>query len=440
MTDSLRFDIYKQQIFIKNKSLSLTYGETASIVARWAEYFKKYAPDNTIALAMPNCVESHLLLFAAMQNHNVILINPILLKLSPNLISRLGVVNLVSFDKITDANINEIIINRQDITQTTITTSSDPITIKNHLTLLSSGTTGEVKTVTLQPSEIKNYGSRLSNYFTFDKTDCLYNVLPYYHGFGLTRIFTVINSGSSYYIPEEPDYRNIVDDINQQKCTWISLVPNMAKVMTKNTGNLPVNFKIATVSADICDVTLIKIFRKRFRLDLLSEYGCTETSIISSNSFGHMRDGRVGKVTSDSEKIINGEIHAVAKWKNIPDWVNTGDIGKIDHDGYLYIKGRTKEIIKRQGKTIFPKELEIHLENVAGISEAVVYRDGTDNKGDRIGVAYVGTINESELKFYCVNNLPAEYRPYKVTKIDQIPRVGPKVRRTEVRQYVNEIQ
>lgn len=435
MFSSLCPDIYKNQIFIKNKNLSLTYEQAFKISNYWAEYFTKNVVGDTVALSMPNCLEAHIVLFAAMQTHNVILINPVLLQLSPDLIQRLNVTDIVLFDRISDPNVNQLILNRCDITLNKV---EQTLSTKWHrLTLLSSGTTGEVTPVTLQPDEIVAYGSLLENYFAFSENDCLYNVLPYYHGFGLTRIFTVINSGSSYYIPDEPDYRNIIQDIVRYNCTWISLVPNMAKVMIKNDGQLPRTFRLATVSADICSDLLITSFNERFNLPVFSEYGCTEASIISSNTHLNNKIGSVGKVDNNKVKIINNEIYAIAEWMLEPTWINTGDTGLIDSDGYLFIQGRTKEIIKRQGKTIFPHELEKNLEQVPGITEAVVYCNNSDNKGDCIGLVYVGSISESDVRKYCSNMLPVEYRPKTITQLEKIPRVGPKVRRRELIKYVN---
>jgi acyl-CoA synthetase (AMP-forming)/AMP-acid ligase II len=437
MFNSLCFDIHKHKIFIKNKNLSLTYGEVFKLSTSWAKYFKDHALDDTIALSMPNCLEAHILLFAAMQSHNVTLINPTLLQLSPDLLDRLNVTTLVSFT-VSDVAVNQITLDRSDIVK--LCAEEQPSDMLHSLTLLSSGTTGEVKPVVLQATEIEQYGSLLKEYFLLDSDDCLYNVLPYYHGFGLTRMFTAMNSGSAYYIPDEPDYRNIVSDIDKYRCTWISLVPNMARVMIKNSGALPENFKFATVSADICSRQLIESFKQRFGVELFSEYGCTEASIISSNTWEHNKAGSVGKIDAAKVKIINNEIYATTQWKNQSDWVNTGDIGSIDADGFLFIQGRTKEIIKRQGKTIFPYELEKNLEAVTGVDEAVVYCNGTDNKGDCIGLAYAGTAEVEEVKSYCLTNLPADYRPKTITRLKTIPRVGPKVRRREMREYVNKLQ
>jgi acyl-CoA synthetase (AMP-forming)/AMP-acid ligase II len=214
----------------------------------------------------------------------------------------------------------------------------------------------------------------------------------------------------------------------------------MARVMIKNSGALPDNFKFATVSADICSQHLIESFKQRFDVELFSEYGCTEASIISSNTCTHNKAGSVGKIDYTKVKIVDQEIHATTQWKNQPEWVNTGDIGYVDADGFLFILGRTKEIIKRQGKTIFPYELEKNLQSVAGVDEAVIYCDGTDNKGDCIGLAYVGAAEVEELKSYCLTNLPADYRPKKITRLKMIPRVGPKVRRREMREHVNKFQ
>ncbi len=135
---------------------------------------------------------------------------------------------------------------------------------------------------------------------------------------------------------------------------------------------------------------------RSFGINVLNGYGITECSpIVAVNRNEYYCDGSVGRILSCNEvKIINedenGEGEILVKGTNvmagyyknevetnkviIDGWFNTGDIGKIDKDGFLFITGRKKNlIILSNGKNIYPEELEMLLLTIPYVNEALVY-------------------------------------------------------------------
>lgn len=152
------------------------------------------------------------------------------------------------------------------------------------------------------------------------------------------------------------------------------------------------------------DPTYVKWFRK-IGVNVLNGYGITECSpVLSVNRNKYYRDGSIGQPCRDVDiKIIDGEICAKGnvvmlgyykKGKIIPpgEYFHTGDLGKIDKDGFIFITGRIKNtIILSNGENVSPEMIEADLLKDKGIREVIVYSEGGDIKAmvypeeDRIG-------------------------------------------------------
>jgi acyl-CoA synthetase (AMP-forming)/AMP-acid ligase II len=170
------------------------------------------------------------------------------------------------------------------------------------------------------------------------------------------------------------------------------------------------------------------------------EYGCSEASIISSNTFSENKPGSMGKVNNSQCKIKDGKIMVIPAWKNSKEYIDTGDIGFIDSDNFLWINGRSKEIIKKNGRTIFPYELEFVIQQFPGVEDVAAYSINPMSDRETIGVVYVGECSEETVIKLCQQHFLPFYRPDQVLKIKSIPHQGNKLKRLEINNYVNSLQ
>ncbi len=297
--------------------------------------------------------------------------------------------------------------------------------------IYTSGTTGKPKGVMLNQRNLTyDMCASSSNLFIPSDTTLL---LPLNHTFGFTAgVLCMILRGYSVYINSK--LRNILSDIKKSKPGHISLVPLLVekfyKSIWKNAekqGKDKILKKLISFSnamrktgIDLRPV-LFKSVRAAFggRLEMLisggapidkkyitgfddfgisiiNGYGITECSpIVSTNRNHFSRFGSVGTAIPGTEvKIVNpepdgeGEIWVkgdcvMMGYYNNPEatdevfddgWFNTGDIGKIDDDGFIFITGRKKNIIVlSNGKNVYPEEIEEEILKVENVDEVLVY-------------------------------------------------------------------
>lgn len=132
-------------------------------------------------------------------------------------------------------------------------------------------------------------------------------------------------------------------------------------------------------------------------IDLLQGYGLTETSpVISTNTLSRRRKGSVGKVlpgvevglAQDGEILVRGAGVFQGYYKKEPktkDWFSTGDMGELDADGFLYLKGRKKYMIKGPGaQNVFPEDIEFELNRLEGVKDSCVV--GLSRPGGKVEI------------------------------------------------------
>jgi acyl-CoA synthetase (AMP-forming)/AMP-acid ligase II len=122
-------------------------------------------------------------------------------------------------------------------------------------------------------------------------------------------------------------------------------------------------------------------------------------------------------------------------------WLDTGDLGRLDEDGYLWLVGRSSELINRSGEKILPREIEDVLREDPGVRDAVVVGRPDPVLGE-VPVAYVVASSDDpgladRLAERCRAALPRDRRPAELTVVEQLPVTGSgKVRRAEVAEMV----
>ena len=297
--------------------------------------------------------------------------------------------------------------------------------------LFTSGTTGNAKGVCLSQRNICS--NILSTYgiVKVKRSDLFFSVLPLHHTYECTLGFLLpIYSGASIahceglrYIAKnmaefhpsvilcvplllEKLHKNIVKNMNkslpekyrkenQDENPFDNLPLIMKKIVkTKVKNTLGGRLRVFIVGAASANPSILSDFRK-LKLNTLQGYGLTECSpLVAGNTDFFQKDDSAGlpipnveyKIDSPNKDGI-GEIivkgpNVMLGYYNNPEatansikdgWFYTGDLGKIDENGYLYITGRCKSVIvTKNGKNIYPEEVEYYLNDNPLISEALV--------------------------------------------------------------------
>lgn len=308
------------------------------------------------------------------------------------------------------------------------------------LSLFTSGTTDLPKTTTLYHEEILQYGQLMLRHFSLEPTDCFYNMTPFYHGFGLTRLISVIVSGSSMYVPDVMKQKDFLKDINKQSCTWVSMIPRMVRIANRSRTVLWDGFKFATCSAAMVSKDTLDNFQSVTTKPIYVEYGCTEASVISSNTAKDNKPASMGKTWPDQCQIVNQHVMVRPAYNMDRGWVDTGDIGYIDSDGFLWLHGRSKEVIKKNGRTIFPFEIECVFDNVPGIQEVAAFCIDAMTDHENIGLAYVGNHNREYVESLCRQLLPSSCQPALIAQLHEMPLTCGKLSRRQLQHYVTSQQ
>ena len=311
--------------------------------------------------------------------------------------------------------------------------------------VFTSGTTGKGKGVMLSQANICL--DMTLGMYNFDITRKTLHVLPPHHTFGSTVNYVGhLSQGCEVYISS--GLKHVSDEIREQQPTHLILVPAFLEVMnrkiwttarkTGKEGLLKAMMKVSDclrkVGIDlrkklfssvlsafggklelvICggaklDEEIIKTFDS-LGITILNGYGITECApLISANRNKYRKPGSVGtpilacRVKIDNPDA-NGEGEICVKGPNVmlgyynnPEataevfdkdgYFHTGDYGKLDEEGWIYITGRKKNlIILSNGKNVYPEEIEADLQKVEGVNEVVVYAGESRVQKDKITI------------------------------------------------------
>ena len=300
--------------------------------------------------------------------------------------------------------------------------------------LFTSGTTSQSKAVMLSQKNIVSNLMDIAAVIKVDENDRFLSFLPLHHTFECTVGFLYpISKGSSIAFCE--GIRHIADNIKEFEITVMISVPvlyeNMGKKVLKaieNKGQLKkvnLGMKISNVLLKIGVDVRDKIFKEvhqslgpKLRLlvaggaaldpetekifnslgiTMYQGYGLTETSpVIAAEDDKFIRIGSIGKAFPSldvkiekpneegiGELLVKGPTVMLGYYQNeeatketidVDGWLHTGDLAKIDKDGFIFITGRKKYVIVlKNGKNVYPEELEILINKIAGVSESFVY-------------------------------------------------------------------
>ncbi len=322
--------------------------------------------------------------------------------------------------------------------------------------LYSSGTTGVPKGIMLTHANLLSNTQALVSAWGFTENDRLLHALPIFHVHGLfVAIGCVLLSGANMRWLGAYDAAAVMRYLPE--CTVMMGVPTYYTRLLLQEG-----FDAATAenvrlfvsgSAPLLEETFHE-FEARTGHRILERYGMTETNMNTSNPLdGERKPGTVGpplpgveaRVVDDAgsqlatDEIGNLQVRGPNVFKGywrLPEktaedftadgFFNTGDKGRIDEDGYVSIVGRAKDMVITGGLNVYPKEIELLIDDLPGVREsavigvphvdfgeavlAVVVRDGNSN------------VSEDEIIAACKNELANYKVPKQVAFVDELPR------------------
>ncbi len=326
--------------------------------------------------------------------------------------------------------------------------------------LYTSGTTGQPKGAELSHANLSRNAEASSGLFGLGSEAVVLGALPLFHTFGQTcgMNATLGEGGTLTLIPRfEP--AKALEIIQRDHVNVFQGVPTMygAMLHLDNRDDYDVSsLKVCASGGSAMPVELMRGFEDAFKCKVLEGYGLSESSPVAS--FNHpdreRKPGSIGTpiegvemkvVDDDGHEVDQGEVgeivikgHNVMNgyWKRedataetiVDGWLHTGDIGKVDEDGYFFIVDRKKEMIIRGGYNVYPREIEEVLYEHPDVREAAVLGIPSDEYGEEVAAAVAlkegASTSPDELRSYVKEQVAGYKYPRKVWLVDELPK-GP---------------
>ena len=322
--------------------------------------------------------------------------------------------------------------------------------------LYTSGTTGRSKGAMLTHNNLVSNTIELVKLWKFDEKDILLHVLPIYHIHGLFVACNIaLMSGVKMYFLEKFDVDQVIQYL--PRSTSMMGVPTFYnRLLDSEKFNVEVTKNIRIFISG--SAPLLAETHNEFETvsghKILERYGMTETNMNASNPYdGERKAGTVGfplpgisiRITDtkngntiDNEKIgmieIKGENVFLGYWKmdeetkknfTKDNYFITGDLGKISSDGYLTIIGRNKDLIISVGLNIYPKEIELVLDQIDQVKETAIIGVPHKDFGEAVVAIIVASgakPSEKHVMSLIQNKLAKFKQPKKLFFIPELPR------------------
>jgi long-chain acyl-CoA synthetase len=328
--------------------------------------------------------------------------------------------------------------------------------------LYTSGTTGTPKGAELTHANLARNVEVFSDFTEIGPDSVVLGALPLFHSFGQTcGLNAAVRAGACLTLIPRFDPGKALEIVDRDRVTVFEGVPTMYAAML----NHPERDSYDTSCLELCasggsamPVEVMKAFEDAFDAKVLEGYGLSETSPVASfnhpdrerkpGSIGTPIDGVEMKLVDDEGNDVTGtdevgEIaikgHNVMKgYWNRPDatdevmigdgWFRTGDMAKVDEDGYFFIVDRKKEMIIRGGYNVYPREIEEVLYEHPAVAEAAVVGVPDDKMGEEVGAAVVlkegQDVSADELRDFVKEHVANYKYPRRIWFPDELPK-GP---------------
>jgi long-chain acyl-CoA synthetase len=327
--------------------------------------------------------------------------------------------------------------------------------------LYTSGTTGTPKGAELTHSNLVRNVETSTALFDITSDDVILGALPLFHSFGQTcSLNTSMHAGACLTFIPRFDPGKALEIIERDRVTGFQGVPTMYAAMLAYPERE--SFDVSTLRICVSGgaampLEVMRGFEEAFGCVVIEGYGLSETSPVAS--FNHpdrerkpgsigtpvegveMRvvdedrnpvpDGEVGEVAIRGHNIMKGywrKPEATAAAIDADGWFYTGDMARVDDDGYFFIVDRKKDLIIRGGYNVYPREIEEVIYEHPAVREAAVIGVPHPELGEEVGAAIAlhegAEATPEEIRDYVKGEVAAYKYPRRVWLVDELPK-GP---------------
>jgi acyl-CoA synthetase (AMP-forming)/AMP-acid ligase II len=344
--------------------------------------------------------------------------------------------------------------------------SDDPACI-----LYTSGTTGNPKGVVLSHGNLASNTAAIVEYLGLTSEDSSVTVLPFYYSYGSSVLHTHLRVGARLVLEKNLVYPHVVvEALARERATGFAGVPSTFALLlsrVKLADHDLSSLRYVTQAGGAMPPAIVQRLREALpHSQIVIMYGQTEaTARLTYLPAERLQDklGSVGipvpgitiEIRDESAKpVVAGEVGDIwAKGPNVmkgywrndaatrqvkhEGWLKTGDMGRLDEDGFLYIVGRRSDMIKAGAHRVHPQDIEEAIVEIVGVQEAAVVGIDDDLLGQTIKAFVVATessgITPMRVQAHCRERLASYKVPKSVEFVTSLPRTSSgKVRRREL--------
>ena len=322
------------------------------------------------------------------------------------------------------------------------------------LLVFSSGTTGMPKAVRHTHA---SFGAAIRHWRTalqMTAHDRIQVVTPPSHILGLLNIMTALDAGARVRLHRRFDVDEMLRHIESDRITIAMAVAPIALALAKHPGLE--SFDLSSLRyivwcATPVTASVAETVNRRTGVGFLTAYGTTELPVVACNELQGARldtvgrpvpgvsvrvvsldtgepvaAGQIGEIQARSDSLMAGYLPGEDTANALCDgWYRTGDVGRLDGDGWLRITGRCKEMIKVRGFQVAPAEIEAVLHGHPAVRDCAVFgaSDSADGEAVVAAVAVTAPVPAGELTGLVADRLASYKRLSRVIFVDEIPRL-----------------
>jgi acyl-CoA synthetase (AMP-forming)/AMP-acid ligase II len=320
--------------------------------------------------------------------------------------------------------------------------------------LCTSGTTGTPKGILLREDQLAHVADTVVGWHRLTEADRGYCSLPLFHvNAEVVGLLATLRAGARIALDRKFSRAGFWDMIGEREITWINAVPAIISILAMEPpASAPARVRFVRSASAPLPLAALERFENALGIPVIETYGMTEAaSMIAANPLdGPRKPGSAGLPAGAEVRVVApggpapagcvGRVHirgggVITRYAeggrpgaiDPAGWLDTGDLGYTDDDGYLFLVGRSDDVINRGGEKIYPREIEEILLARPGVHSAAVVGAADDVLGE-CPVAYVVPAAgwpeekvEAAMREACAAELPKHKQPREFFLVGELP-------------------